>query len=341
MRNLLLRLSSNNHFHIQTMHHIIGDAWSLGILTRELEAFYGVFAGVPTRAETAHPPLPELPVQYADFACWQQRILTAGLLERQRDYWVRQLADLPSLLPLPTDRPRPKIQKVMGRHQPFQFDEDLSRTLHRLSKQNQASMFMCLKAAFNCLLSRYCRRTDITVGSPIANRNHKPIENLVGSSSTHGVSKRPFGKSQFTAYLNQERKTALDAYANQDFPFEKWWKPFVRKGAWPYYAPLPDHVHPGQHQQSRLKFPGLSFGFEKSSYIASKFDLSLVIKDDSRGIQGFVEYNSHLFFNSTVQRLHFPLPGHASGDCRGPRPTDLPVTHAHKPGTGEPGVPME
>src|SRR5690606_14959955 len=169
----LLRLADDEHVLVLGMHHIVSDGWSFGVLTRELGALYRAFtSGEPS-------PLAELPVQYADFAAWQRDWLQGSVLQRQLDYWVRQLDGL-ATLQLPTDRPRPPVQTYNGDAVALSLTGELAQALGRLSRQESASLFMTLLAAFTVLLGRYAAQEDIVVGSPIAGRNRAEIEGLIG-----------------------------------------------------------------------------------------------------------------------------------------------------------------
>src|SRR5690606_8192056 len=172
-RAALLRLAEDEHVLLLGMHHIVSDGWSFGVLTRELGTLYRAFtSGEPS-------PLEDFEVQYADFAAWQRGWLQGRTLQRQIDYWVRQLDGL-ATLQLPTDRPRPPVQTYNGDAVALSLPTELARALGRLSRQESASLFMTLLAAFKVLLARYSAQDDIVVGSPIAGRNRAEIEHLIG-----------------------------------------------------------------------------------------------------------------------------------------------------------------
>ena len=173
-RAALVQLGVEEHLLIITMHHIITDGWSLGVFTRELEALYKAFSeGQPS-------PLPDLPIQYADFAAWQREWLQGEVLDDQLEYWKKQLGgDLP-ILQMPTDRPRPAVQTYRGANQFFDLPAGLAGQLRDLSQRHRVTLFMTLLAAFKVLLYRYTGQTDFAVGSPIANRNRSELEGLIG-----------------------------------------------------------------------------------------------------------------------------------------------------------------
>src|SRR6185436_16570362 len=174
LRGVLLRLAEEDHVASLTMHHIVSDGWSMGILVREVTSLYRAFAeGRPS-------PLPELPVQYADFSAWQHSWLHGEVLENEIYYWRRQLAGLPPLLELPTDRPRPAVQTFRGASRPVWLTAGLTPQVEALSRREGATVFMVLLAAFQTLLARYSGQPDLAVGTPVAGRNRVEIEGLIG-----------------------------------------------------------------------------------------------------------------------------------------------------------------
>ncbi|MFP2934660.1 condensation domain-containing protein, partial [Pyxidicoccus sp. 3LG] len=164
-RASLLKLAPDDHVLLLTVHHIVSDGWSMGVLVRELASLYETFASGGT------PQLPPLPVQYADYAVWQRSWLSGDVLEAQLDYWKRQLGDAPRVLELPTDRPRPPVQTFHGAMHPFMLPSELGQRLETLAREHNATLFMVLLAAWQTLLYRYSGQEDLVVGSPIAGRN--------------------------------------------------------------------------------------------------------------------------------------------------------------------------
>ncbi len=174
LRITLLRLTEKEHVLLLTMHHIVSDGWSMGVLMRDLSALYEAFcAGRPS-------PLPELPLQYADFAHWQRQWLQGEALQAQLSYWKGHLDSSPPVLELPTDRPRPAVQTFQGATEPFVLPDALCASLNTLSRQQGGTLFMTLLAAFQTLLHRYTGQGDILVGSPIANRSRVETEAMIG-----------------------------------------------------------------------------------------------------------------------------------------------------------------
>ncbi|NCR69789.1 MAG: amino acid adenylation domain-containing protein [Microcystis aeruginosa LG13-12] len=211
----LIKLGSQEYVLLLKMHHIIYDGWSLSIFFDELSQLYAAFVqGLPS-------PLAKLSIQYADFAVWQRQWLTGEVLERQLNYWQKQLQDAPTILELPTDYPRPPIPSFRGNGQVFRLNQDLTQRLKRLSQESGATLFMTLLAAFFVLISRYSGQLDVLVGSPIANRNSSAIEKLMGFfANTLALRVDMSGNPSFLELLERVKQTTLSAYAHQDLPFE-------------------------------------------------------------------------------------------------------------------------
>jgi len=215
LRATLLRLAETEHIVLLTLHHIIADGWSMGVLVRELAQLYHAFV------HNQPSPLPDLPVQYVDFVAWQHAYLRGATLERQLNYWKQRLGDLPPPLDLPTDRPRTAFNGARGAHRSFSLSAALTESLKAIGRSEDATLFMTLLAAFQTLLFRYTGQEDISVGSPVANRNRAEIEPLIGVFINTLVMRTDLsGQPTFRELLRRVRETTLDAYANQDLPFE-------------------------------------------------------------------------------------------------------------------------
>ncbi|MCP4659425.1 MAG: non-ribosomal peptide synthetase, partial [bacterium] len=216
LRATLLRLEGQEWVVLVTMHHIVTDGWSVEVLIHELTVLCQAFS------QRRPSPLDALPVQYADYAHWQRQWLRGEVLERQLAYWREQLAAAPAVLELPADRPRPLHQSFRGHLLPMTLDEELTADLTALSRRQHATLFMSLLAAFATLLGRYSGQSDLVVGSPIASRNHRQIEGLIGFFvNTLALRVQPAPSRTFRQLLDAVRRTALDAYAHQDLPFER------------------------------------------------------------------------------------------------------------------------
>ncbi|MDP1796822.1 MAG: amino acid adenylation domain-containing protein, partial [Planctomycetaceae bacterium] len=215
VRALVIRLDSDDHIVFWLMHHIVSDGWSMGVLNGEVAALYGAFAAGKAS------PLPELPIQYADFALWQRNWLTGPVLEEQIEYWRQQLADLPPLA-LPTDRPRPALQTYRGNSVSLPLSAELRTGLNELSRREGVTLFMTMLAVFKVLLSRYSGQQDIVVSSPIAGRIHRDLEGLIGFFVNSLILRTDLsGQPTVRELLARMREVCLGAYAHQDLPYEK------------------------------------------------------------------------------------------------------------------------
>ncbi|PHM11385.1 non-ribosomal peptide synthetase [Nostoc sp. 'Peltigera malacea cyanobiont' DB3992] len=302
LRSSLVQLRENEYVLLLSVHHIVFDGWSDGVLWGELTALYTAFcAGKPS-------PLPELPIQYADFAVWQRQWLQGQVMDTQLNYWKQQLAGSPPLLELPTDRVRPLIQTSRGSIKHFQLDDRLTQKLKSLSEKSGATLFMTLLTGFVILLSRYSNQQDILVGSAIANRNRSELESLIGFFANTLVFRTDVsGNPSFWELLQRVRQVAMEAYSHQDAPFEQ-----VVEALQPErnlsYSPLFQvmfvllNTPPG-----KLELPGLSSTPLQIENPTAKFDLTLLMTESEQGLSGSLEYNSDLFEQATITRMvgHF------------------------------------
>ncbi|MBK5304160.1 MULTISPECIES: non-ribosomal peptide synthetase [Gammaproteobacteria] len=302
MRVRLLRLGTNQFVAVITMHHIVSDGWSMGVLINEVASLYQAYVqGKPS-------PLPELPVQYVDFAHWQRQWLAGGVLADQLAYWTQRLAGAPVLLTLPTDRPRPAMQSYRGDSLTFSVPAAVSGGLAALGKKAHGTLFMVLTAAFNLLLSRYSGQSDICLGTAVANRTRIETEALIGFFTNTLVLRTQVDEAvTFESLLDEVRQTTLDAYAHQDVPFEQLvetLKPVRHTSHSPLFqvmlvlqnAPL-----------GSLQLPGLILEPMEMQSTTAKFDLLLVMEERAGELHASLEYNTDLFDRSTVQRMaqHF------------------------------------
>ncbi|HEX5883405.1 MAG TPA: amino acid adenylation domain-containing protein, partial [Pyrinomonadaceae bacterium] len=297
-RMMLMMLSEDEHIVALTMHHIVSDGWSMGLLMKEMTTLYESFS----RNEAS--PLPELSLQYADFASWQREWLQGEVLDTQLTYWEKKLAAAPAALELPTDRPRPATQTYRGATLALAFPRSLSDSLKELSEAEGATLFMTLLAAFNILLHRYTNQDDILVGTDVANRNRREIEPLFGFFINQLVLRTDLsGDPTFRELLGRVRETSLEAYAHQDLPFEK----------------LVEALQPERHLnrsplfQTKLvlqNFPtgiwdiqGLTLRPLQIESNTSTFDLTLAMSDEGDFLSGLLQYSTELFDESTIGRM--------------------------------------
>jgi len=294
----LFRLAPHEHVLLTVIHHIAADGWSHDVILRELAAFYDEFSGGPAAA------LPELPIQYGDFAVWQRRWLEDGVLAKQLEYWKKQLAGAPGVLELPTDYPRPAIETFHGAVDRLMLPPNLATRLKDLCRTLGVTPFMLLLSAFQMLLSRYTGAEDLLVGTPIANRSRVEIEGLIGFFVNTLVLRGDLsGNPTFREFVGRVREATLDAYSHQDVPFEKLVEE-LQPDRNLSHAPLYQVLFVLQNNpQSLRKLKDLAVSMQHLDSHISKFDLSLVVADEERGLRLFVEYNTDLFHPDTVRRM--------------------------------------
>ncbi len=302
LRGTLIHLSKQKHILLFTMHHIISDGWSWQIFYRELAALYAAFR------QNSPSPLPELSLQYADFALWQQQCLNDQGQSHQLNYWKQQLKKAPPIIALPTDYPRPARQSFRGARTTLTLSQTLTDTLKSLSQQEGATLFMVLLAAFKTLLYRYTNQTDLLVGTPVANRTYSEIENLLGCFVNTLVLRTDLSQEpSFRDLLKRVRETALAAYAHQDLPFEQLVKELQPERTLSH-TPLFQVMFVFQDAPIlALELPDLTLAPLMIDNGTSKFDLTLYLEDTKQGLIGFLEYNTELFHADTINRMvgHF------------------------------------
>ncbi|MBW4575237.1 MAG: amino acid adenylation domain-containing protein [Aphanothece sp. CMT-3BRIN-NPC111] len=302
LRVHLLHLNKAESLLSFTIHHIVSDGWSIGVVVRELAVLYEAFSqDEPIK-------LPELPIQYADFAYWQQQWLQGEVLEAQLSYWKQQLGGNLPVLDLPTDFPRPTVQTFQGAKRSLVLPKPLTEALKSLSQQKGVTLFMTLLAAFKTLLYRYTGQEDILVGSAIANRNRSEIENLIGFfANTLVLRTQLLGNPTFEELLKRVREVALGAYSHQDLPFEKLVEAL---------QPERDLSHNPLFQvlfalhnvpMPTLELSGVTLSLEEMQSETARFDLAVDLWEEPEGIRGVFEYNKNLFSESTLNRMvgHF------------------------------------
>jgi amino acid adenylation domain-containing protein len=297
IRAILVRLSADDHLLMLTLHHIVSDGWSMGVLNRELSALYNGFcSGRPAL-------LPELAIQYSDYAQWQREWLREENLEKQVRYWKDRLANI-AVLKLPADRPRPSIQRYRGGRQAILLSAKLTDGLQDLARHQRVTLFMTLLAAFKILLHRYTGEEDVSVASPIAGRNCVEIESLVGFFvNTLVLRSNLAGDPTFTDFLRRVRDVALGAYSNQDLPFEKLVEELNPERSLAY-APLAQVMFSFQNFQSAaLELSGCCVEPVDLDRGTAKFDLTLQVSQEASGMRCVLQYNTDLFERSTIDRL--------------------------------------
>ena len=304
VRFKLLKLGSKSYILLLTIHHIISDVWSMGIIIQELATLYKAFVAGQSS------PLPELPLQYADYAYWQRQWLTHEVLEEQYKYWQQQLAGAPNLLTLATDRPRPSVYTFHGSVLNFQLDKELTQQLKQLSQETAGTLYMTLLTAFMILLSYYSRQKDILVGSPIANRNISDLNLLIGFFVNTLVMRGDLsGNPTIQEMLERLRKVAIEAFTHKDLPFNKLVEKLCPERN-QSYNPLFQVCFVFQNAPvGELNLPGVSISSMNLDRDAAMFDLTLSMEETGSGLQGYWEYNSDLFDVGTIQQMlrHFEI----------------------------------
>ncbi|HEY0605354.1 MAG TPA: amino acid adenylation domain-containing protein, partial [Herpetosiphonaceae bacterium] len=307
LRTLLVQLGETEWILLLTIHHIIADGWSMGVLVRDLIAWYSACLR-PDTLDGADAPLPDLPIQYADFAVQQRAWLSGAVLDAQLTYWTQRLGGELPLLALPTDRPRPATQSFQGATYDFLLPQSLHQALTTLSQREGVTLFMTLLAAWQTLLARYTAQEDILVGSPIANRTRPEIEGLIGFFVNTLVLRTDLsGQPTFRALLQRVREVTLGAYMHQDLPFEF----------------LVEELHPDR-DLSRQPIVQVLFALQNAPMPplsvddltctpldldsdTAKFDLTLSMWEQEDGLSGTLEYATDLFDADRIERMasHF------------------------------------
>ncbi|HET8840902.1 MAG TPA: condensation domain-containing protein, partial [Ktedonobacteraceae bacterium] len=305
LRLAMVKLHSNDYRLFLAMHHIIDDGWSMSILVQEMLKLYTALV------EGRSSPLAELPLQYADFACWQRQTLQGDRLSRLLTYWRTQLAGAAPLLPLPTDHPRPARQSYAGAMITFSLSPALTAHLKALSQREGVTIFMTLLAAFQVLLARYSGCEDILVGTPIANRTHKELEGIIGFFVNTLVLRTDLsGNPRVRQVLQRVRDVALQAYAHQDLPFERLVEELQPERNLSY-SPLFQVLFDFRNmRQTKLFLPGMHlWHVDMDIQKSTAFDLECDIEDDGENLSGSILYNTGLFEASTIKRMieHFQI----------------------------------
>ncbi|WP_407883236.1 amino acid adenylation domain-containing protein, partial [Scytonema sp. NUACC26] len=304
LRVKLLQLADQSYLLLLVIHHIVCDGWSMDIFRRELFTLYTAFcAGEPS-------PLPELSLQYADFAHWQRQWLQGEVLQTQLNYWQKQLAAVPPLLELPTDRTRPSVQSFRGRSIFLELTQDLTQKLKRLSQESGTTLFMTLLAAFTLLLSRYSGQEDIVIGSAIANRNRREIETLIGFFvNTLALRTNLQGNPTFLELLNRVKQVTLDAYDHQDLPFEKLVDELGLERSLSQHPLFQVAFSLQNESEQKLEINGLNVTRFQWENTTTLLDLLVTFRETPQGLIGEWEYTTDLFDTKTIKRMaeHFEV----------------------------------
>ncbi|OQY29315.1 MAG: hypothetical protein B6244_04175 [Candidatus Cloacimonetes bacterium 4572_55] len=323
----LLRIEDQEHLLLLTMHHIISDGWSLSIFIKELAILYKAFVAGKSS------PLPDLPIQYADYTIWQRQTLTGDRLQFLLDYWKKKLAPPLPILQLPTDFPRPPVLDSQGSRYYFRFSETLSQRLSELSRKQGITLFMTLISLFNVLLYRYSNQTDLSVGVPIANRNRSEIEGLIGLFVNTLVIRADLSHNpRFSEFLAQIKETALESYEYQDLPFEKLVEELSPERDLSR-SPIFQVMFALQNAPSSdLKLPGVTLKPERIERGTVMFDLAFVLYESDKGLHGRMEYNTDLFTRKTIQRMTERFVSLAEAVIQDPdqRLSQLPILSDHE-----------
>ncbi|MGB8476151.1 MAG: amino acid adenylation domain-containing protein, partial [Candidatus Acidiferrum sp.] len=298
VRGTVLRLGDEEHVGLLTMHHIVSDGWSTGILVREVATLYVAFCAGGSS------PLPALPIQYVDFAHWQRQWLQGEVLETQIAYWKERLAGAPALIDLPTDLPRPAVQTFRGAHQSLVLPKYLKDGFKALGRQEGVTLFMTLLAAFKVLLYRYTSQDDLIVGTPIANRDRLETEGLIGFFVNALVLRTDLsGNPSFRELLRRVRQVCLAAYSHQDLPFDRLVEELHLKRDLSR-NPLFQVMFALQNAPLRpLELPGLNLSPVEGDSETAHFDLTLQIVDTEQELTATFVYNTDLFEAGTIARM--------------------------------------
>ncbi|MEM9212761.1 MAG: amino acid adenylation domain-containing protein [Cyanobacteria bacterium P01_F01_bin.150] len=299
-----LQGSEPEYLLICTLHHIISDYWSMRSLIQELGRAYGAI-----KLDKPGAGLADLPIQYADYAVWQRQWLKGDRCQHQLDYWKQKLAQPPLSVELPTDFPRPMVQSFNGAMLSFSLPKTLTQKLNELSRHQGTTLYMTLLMGLKILLHRYSGQTDILIGSTVANRNRPELANLIGLFVNNLVFRSDLsGNPTVRSLLTQVRDTTLDAYANQDLPFEylvEVLQPERHLHQNPLFQVM--FILHNTPETTELKLPDLTLNYLPLDNQTARFDLSLDMVESPDGLVGNLEYNTDLFKASTIERMvgHF------------------------------------
>jgi len=329
LRVVVLTLGADEHRLLLTLHHVITDGWSLGVLLRDLGALY------EARVAGTTPALPELPIQYADFAQWQRQWMQGDTLDKLLAYWKKQLGGRLPVLELPTRSARPPVQTTRGATHRFIWGAGLKAQLDALGRQEGVTLFMMVMAACNLLLHRYTGQEDIAVGSLIANRNRRETEDLLGVFINTLVIRTDLSKQDekgltFRELLQRVRGVALEAFDHQDLPFEKLVE-VLQPERNLSYTPLFQVLFILQNApMTTLRWGEAELTFRPFDHGVAKYDVTLVLEETAGGLSGRIEYNTDLFTAEFVARMEGHLHTILTAACQAPttQVAELPLLTA-------------
>ena len=300
----LIQLAAHDYVGVLTMHHIVGDGWSFEVLVREIARLYNSF----TTGEES--PLEELPVQYADYAVWQEQLLRGDIYDRQVEYWKDQLQNIPALLKLPIDRPRSEMQSNAGDRAYLEIGPELTEALRELGRREGVTQYMTFLAAYQTLLRRYTEQEEIVVGSPSGGRSRVEMEPLIGLFVNTLAMKTDFtGNPSFRDLLHRVRETVLGAHANQDLPFDKLVE-ILRPERTLKHTPIVQVWFVFMNTSPvEFNLPGLTLSFLPTDPGAAKLDLGLTIMEQEDTVTAGLQYKTELFDSATVREMlrHFEI----------------------------------
>ncbi|MBE7150062.1 amino acid adenylation domain-containing protein [Bacillus mycoides] len=298
LRTMLIQVGEKEHILLLLMHHIIIDGWSMGVFYQELTTLYEAFSANQSVS------LPKLDFQYTDYTMWQKEFLQGNVLNKQLNFWKKRLEGATTVLNIPTDFPRPPVQAFNGETYTFTIPKSLTERLKDLSCREGTTLFMTLLTAFQTLLYRYTQQKDILVGIPIAGRNRKQLEGLIGLFVNTLVTRSLFSEDlNFRELLHHTRQEMLQAYSHQDLPFDRLVEELQLQRDLSR-SPLFQVMFDMQNgPMPNMKLSELTFEAEVLHTKTAKFDLSLSIKEDTEKIIGVLEYNTDLFTIETIERM--------------------------------------
>ncbi len=301
LRGKLIRINDEHYLLLMNMHHIVSDAWSMGVLLHEMQTLYDAFShGLPS-------PLAELEIQYSDYARWQRDWLQGEVLQQEVNYWKQQLDGVPTLLELDTNQPRQLLRKISSARCEVSFSEELSRSLREFSSQEGATLFMTLMAGFHALLRRYTGQKDILIGTPIAGRDHVELEPLIGFLVNMIPIRTSFNDSlTFRDLLKQVRESSFAAYTHQDLPFDKLVEELQPKRA-PGRNPIFQAILSFENAAPEMEIATVNLPVGVPVNADVKFDLEVHLSDTPDGIRGAFVYSPELFEPALIARMvdHF------------------------------------